>query len=207
MQQHLAKQKIINLLKHEFREQINPLLKILSDSQKPYVDFVNSILEISQQLQRTDDIIYLLRSAIQESPRTCILYNLLISYLIRQQKYSQAEWWWGISLKIDPLCADLWLLGVELALARQDLQEAHSYLERAQHLIDDDQDPRLAQAQASIDLWHSQQALLENKIDSALFWARRATVHAPHWEKPRQQLDSLLKQLKQSQHTSFAQSC
>lgn len=202
MQKHLTKQKIIRLLENEFREQINPLLKLLSGKKRPHIEFVNTILEISQQLQRSEDIIYLLRSAIQQAPRACPLYSRLIGYLLQQNKYQQAEWWWGISLKIEPQCADLWLFGVEIALWKENETEAVNCLNRASSLFHSKDDDKFKRVKASLNLWRAEKAWKNDECERALFWARSALVDDSSWDKPHHRLNEMLRLLKQSQPPS-----
>ncbi len=141
-----------------------------------------------------EERIYLLRQSIQHAPRETALYVELVRHQLQQQEYEQAEWWWGIAIKIGARSAALWALGVDVALGRYDLQLAETAMDRFSQLAPEDT-KTLARLKAShayakgVELWQT------NKRDQALFWIRRAIVDAPHWEEPRLTLADYLNEL------------
>jgi len=129
------------------------------------------------------DVISVLRNALRRAPRTVEIYYCLIQQLLQKGKGTEAKTWWEIARKIAPRCGKLWLLGLDIALQRNEENIAESCLKNAARFLPK-KDRELLRGYARLDLWRGRQAWERGETDRGLFWMRHAIHFDAEWSRP-----------------------
>ena len=123
------------------------------------------------------------RKALQKSPRSALLYYLLVRLLLQKKAHQEAEYWWSISIKIHPQEPILWMLGGQIALSKDELEAAECHYQTAAHFCSED-DILLRRFAARLDMARACFFWGKGEQEKALFWLRRAQRHDDTWHEP-----------------------